>query len=193
MSLSLYGYPSCPYCARVLSAVKALDAPVEFRDVHVDPAYRAELLEARKVGTVPVLRIEEDGRDDWMGESEDIIALLYRRFGEGKVPPKFGALGFQRGVTGAMWLLLIAGMFVPEQQSPLWLAACVLGTIRSVYNGITTRAWTHFAIGGVFLFACVSIGMRAAGVAGFPWWYVAYGFIGLLVLAILVRRKHRGS
>ena len=52
-----------------------LGIAVEGRDVR-DPQVRAELLEARGRGTVPVLRVLGPDRDDWVPESADIITLL---------------------------------------------------------------------------------------------------------------------
>ncbi|GAM59406.1 hypothetical protein JCM19231_1975 [Vibrio ishigakensis] len=42
-----------------------------------EPKYREELLEARKRGTVPVLKItNEQGSETWMPESMDIVEYL---------------------------------------------------------------------------------------------------------------------
>lgn len=75
--LSLYGYPSCPYCGLVLRAIDELDADVELRNVLADDERLRELLEATGRRTVPCLRIEaEDGSVEWMHESQDIIDYL---------------------------------------------------------------------------------------------------------------------
>ena len=192
-TLALYGYPACPYCALVLRAVRELNAPVELRDTLVDPAYRNAALEGTGRTTVPVLRIDGGDETRWMPESEDIVAYLYERFGNGRKPSSFDTLKLQRGATMLMWALLVAGLFVPEQQPWFWLGACLVGTARSVLNGVRTRAWFHFAIAGVFGFACASILLRELGVADVPWWYAAYGLVGLLAVLGLVFRRRKAT
>lgn len=167
-TLTLYGYAACPYCALVLGAIRDLEAPIELRDTLVDPAYRQAVIEATGRGTVPVLRIDEGGETRWMPESEDIVEYLYTRFGDGRKPGALSSVKLQRRATLLMWALLVAGLFVPEQQPWLWLGACLVGVARSVMNGVRTRAWFHFAIAAVFAFACVSILLRELGIANFP-------------------------
>ncbi len=75
--LAIYGYPQCPFCARVQRAVDALGIDVEFRNTMTSPERFRELAEATGRTTVPVLRIGfEDGRVEWLPESADIIAYL---------------------------------------------------------------------------------------------------------------------
>jgi glutathione S-transferase len=84
--LSLYMYPSCPYCRRVTSALDRLGVDVEIRNTRVDDSFREELVEARGRATVPVLRIaapEGEDEDVWMPESADIVRYLEQRFGDG--------------------------------------------------------------------------------------------------------------
>ena len=82
--LSLYYMPSCPFCQRVLRAMKRLGLDIELRDINVQPKYREELIAARGRATVPVLRIDaEDGPTRWMPESLDIIDYLKRTYGDG--------------------------------------------------------------------------------------------------------------
>lgn len=77
--LTLYHYPSCPFCQRVFRALDELGLPIERRDIHQDSAALNELVAARGRQTVPVLRIQHaDGRVEWMPESLDIIAYLRR-------------------------------------------------------------------------------------------------------------------
>ena len=80
-ALSLYYYPTCPFCRRVTRVIDELGIDVELRDILLEPRYRAELLEARGRTTVPVLRCTSAESDRWMPESRDIIAYLQRRFG----------------------------------------------------------------------------------------------------------------
>ncbi len=80
--LSLYGYPTCPYCARVLAAIEELGLEIPLLNTMQDPGHREALLEAMGRGTVPVLKIESDGGDaKWLPESADIIRYLVSRFG----------------------------------------------------------------------------------------------------------------
>ena len=80
--LSLYGYPSCPFCARVLGAISQLELEIPLRNTMQDSEHRSSLLEAMGRGTVPVLRIDhEDGRVEWLPESVDIVRYLAGNFG----------------------------------------------------------------------------------------------------------------
>ncbi len=85
MQLSLYKYDTCGFCRWVMQTIGELGIAdqIELRDVLREPRFRDELFEARGRGTVPVLRIEDDGEVEWMGESRDIIAWLKRRFASG--------------------------------------------------------------------------------------------------------------
>lgn len=74
---SIYGYPQCPFCARVLRAIDALGLDVEFRNTLQTPEYQQEVLEATGRTTVPILRIESVSGDvRWMPESADIVDYL---------------------------------------------------------------------------------------------------------------------
>jgi glutaredoxin len=80
--LSLYTYRGCPFCSRVERAIHQLGIEVELRDTLSDANHSDMLLAATGRGTVPVLRIEEEGGEErWMPESADIIAYLQERFG----------------------------------------------------------------------------------------------------------------
>ncbi len=80
--LSLYGFPQCPYCRRVLAAIDELGLDIPLRNTLIDDAHGDALYEAMGRGTVPVLRIEgEDGKVDWLPESADIVRYLAERFG----------------------------------------------------------------------------------------------------------------
>lgn len=80
--LTLYGYPQCPFCARVLRMIDSLDLEVPLRNTMQDATHRGAVVEAMGRGTVPVLRIEnEAGEVEWMPESADIMEYLESRFG----------------------------------------------------------------------------------------------------------------
>jgi len=106
--LTLYAFQSCPYCRRVFEALEALDLEIEVKDIHLESENRKELVEATGRGTVPVLRIEEDGVVRWLPQSREIVAYLYTRFGEGKTPPRTMA-SLDGYIRMGMWGLLLAG------------------------------------------------------------------------------------
>ena len=80
--LALYGYPTCPFCARVLAAIEELGLDIPLLNTMQDAGHREAVLEAMGRGTVPVLKIEAaDGDVKWLPESADIIRYLIGRFG----------------------------------------------------------------------------------------------------------------
>jgi glutaredoxin len=80
--LTLYHFPSCPFCARVRAAIDRLGLDVELRDIRTDAKHWDDLVAARGRGTVPVLKIDSpDGTERWMPESADIIRYLDKTYG----------------------------------------------------------------------------------------------------------------
>ena len=80
-TLSLYGYPQCPFCARVLRAIEELDLEIPLQNTMQEASNRQAVVEATGRGTVPVLRIEAaDGEVRWLPESADIIRYLVDRY-----------------------------------------------------------------------------------------------------------------
>jgi glutaredoxin 2 len=80
--LALYGYPQCPYCARVLNAIESLGLDIPLRNTMLDGDHRDAIVEAMGRSTVPILRIDHaDGKVDWLPESADIVRFLVSRFG----------------------------------------------------------------------------------------------------------------
>lgn len=80
--LSLYGFPSCPYCRRVMSLIDSLGLEIPLRNTMSERSYQGEVVNALGRGTVPVLRIEKESGDvQWLPESADIIEYLEERFG----------------------------------------------------------------------------------------------------------------
>ena len=71
-TLVLYYFPECPYCFRVLEAIKAADIDVELRNTRQNPDDRQFLLDTVGKTQVPCLFI--DGNP--MHESTDIIHYL---------------------------------------------------------------------------------------------------------------------
>jgi glutaredoxin len=86
-ALIVYHFRGCPYCEDVREAARDLPLSLEWRDIHREPADRVALVAARGRGTVPVLRIVREGEpDEWMPESQDIIAYLTALSGLGRAP-----------------------------------------------------------------------------------------------------------
>ena len=77
MSLILYHFEACPYCAKVRNAVAELGIELEMRDTRQSEACREELLVLTGKTQVPCLVI--DGRP--MHESDDIVRYLKKNFG----------------------------------------------------------------------------------------------------------------
>lgn len=184
--LSLYAFDTCPYCRRVFAAAEALELDLEIRDIHRDAEHRKALAEATGRTTVPALRIEEDDEVRWMPESRDIIAYLYARYGDGKPVPGFSLAGFDGYVRVAMWGLLLAGAVIGGQgRDPFWLAACALGAVCAFSSARRCKNLWQYGIATVFALGAVSIGLTMAGVASLPWWYAAYGLVGLMLAVAL--------
>ena len=72
MSLILYHFESCPYCAKVRAAIKELGVEVDMRDTRLNEKFKDELVELTDRTQVPCLVIE--GKP--MHESDDIVAWL---------------------------------------------------------------------------------------------------------------------
>ena len=187
-TLALYHYDACPHCARVRDAIDTLGVEVAFRDVLAEPERRRELAHATGRATVPVLRIERaDGEVEWMPESRDIVRWLWREV-RGEQPPRVDASAIHRGMTLAMWGLLVAGMFFVDQQLWLWAVALALGTVRSTWTGLRTRSAIHGAIALVSAIGAGSVTLQALGIAPLSWWYVAYALVAVLFVATVVLR-----
>ena len=77
----LYHFMSCPFCYKVRTAIDQLELNIELRDIHKSSDFHKELAEGGGKTTVPCLRIEKDGKTQWMYESDDIIAYLHKNFG----------------------------------------------------------------------------------------------------------------
>ncbi|MBC3410831.1 MULTISPECIES: glutaredoxin family protein [Pseudomonas] len=78
--LALYQFHACPFCVKTRRTLHRLNVPVALRDAKNDPQHRQALLEGGGRVKVPCLRIEEDGKVNWMYESKAIIAYLDQRF-----------------------------------------------------------------------------------------------------------------
>ena len=76
MSYDLYYYPECPYCQKVLGAMRRLgiEGKITLKNIHRDPMADATLVRVGGKHQVPCLFI--DGKP--MYESDDIIDWMRR-------------------------------------------------------------------------------------------------------------------
>lgn len=70
--LTLYYFPSCPYCRAVLDCLERMGLEIPMRDIQKEEGARDDLLEIGGKGQVPCLVI--DGQP--LYESDDIIRWL---------------------------------------------------------------------------------------------------------------------
>jgi glutaredoxin 3 len=70
--LTLYYFPSCPYCRLVLDCLGRLDLEIPMRNIQSETGARDDLLEIGGKGQVPCLVI--DGKP--LYESNDIVRWL---------------------------------------------------------------------------------------------------------------------
>lgn len=81
-ALALYQFRSCPFCIKVRKEMARLGLKIELRDAQLDPDHKQALLEGGGKVKVPCLRIaHEDGREEWLYESDEINRWLHQRFG----------------------------------------------------------------------------------------------------------------
>jgi len=77
-SITLFQFSECPYCARVRAKLEEMNLDYEIVNVsnsRRDPI-RRELLEKSGIGTVPVIKVN----DQYLGDSEKIIEYLEDNF-----------------------------------------------------------------------------------------------------------------
>lgn len=80
--LALYQFRTCPFCIKVRKEIARLGLNIELRDTQQEPAHKQALMEGGGMSKVPCLKIShEDGREEWLYESDDINRWLHRQFG----------------------------------------------------------------------------------------------------------------
>lgn len=80
-ALALYQFRACPFCVKVRKTMRRLNLPIETRDAQQVQKHREALLEGGGKLKVPCLAISHnDGRTEWMYESDVIIDYLNQRF-----------------------------------------------------------------------------------------------------------------
>jgi glutathione S-transferase len=80
MTLELYELEGCPYCAKVIDKLDALDLEYESHMVPRSHDERTEVKEVSGQTGVPVI-VDEDHGVDGMAESDDIVAYLEETYG----------------------------------------------------------------------------------------------------------------
>lgn len=81
--LTLYFYPSCPFCVRVKRQMKRLNLNIDKIDPRKDDAAMKKLMQNGGKLQVPCLEIRsEDGTTEWMYESADINEYLVKEFSQ---------------------------------------------------------------------------------------------------------------
>jgi len=121
--LFLYGFDSCPWCARVRSAIADLELNVEELDIHANAEHRETLQATLGQSTVPVLRIGSGQGVQWLPESADIVHYLYETYGSGSKPTFFASRLPQQLGMGIGLSLLVAAFFVTKNASAWFVAA----------------------------------------------------------------------
>ncbi len=76
----LYYYSSCPFCFRVQIMMTKLGIDIEKRNIHQGDEHFEALSQGGGSSMVPCLRIEKDGKTQWMYESADIVNYLQQHF-----------------------------------------------------------------------------------------------------------------
>lgn len=79
--LSLYQFYACPFCIKTRRAIHRLNLPIATRDAQKTGQHRDDLSKFGGKIKVPCLRIERENKDQWLYESNDIIAYLEEQFG----------------------------------------------------------------------------------------------------------------
>ncbi len=79
-NITLYELPGCPYCAKVVDRLEALDLEYDRVQVPRSHGERTEVKEISGQTGVPVLVDEEHGVEG-MPESDDIVAFLEETYG----------------------------------------------------------------------------------------------------------------
>ncbi len=74
--LSLYFFPSCPFCQYVLASLQSMSVDVSLVNIHQDYDARNELIAGGGKSQVPCLKIENNDGVKWMYESQDIVEYL---------------------------------------------------------------------------------------------------------------------
>jgi glutathione S-transferase len=106
--LVLYEFEACPYCRKVREALSILDLEAEIRPCPKQaPRFRAEVKARGGREQFPYLIDPNTGME--LYESDDIVAYLFRSYGEGS-PPMLLSAGPLTDVTAGLASLLRPGI-----------------------------------------------------------------------------------
>lgn len=78
--LTLYQFFACPFCIKTRRVMHKLNLPIAKRNASQGSPYRQELLQGGGKIQTPCLRIEAQGKTEWLYESSEIISYLQKRF-----------------------------------------------------------------------------------------------------------------
>lgn len=78
--ITLYQFYACPFCIKTRRAIRRLNIHIETRNAQIPGQHRNDLENLGGKIKAPCLRIQRDGQDKWMYESNDIIAFLEQQF-----------------------------------------------------------------------------------------------------------------
>lgn len=78
--LALYQFNACPFCVKTRRTMHKLNLPIKLKDAKNNDQDRQFLLEQGGKIQVPCLRIQSEGKDEWLYESKAINAYLTNRF-----------------------------------------------------------------------------------------------------------------
>jgi glutathione S-transferase len=81
--LTLYHFPTCPFCWRVRLAIKRLGLPIRLVNVMREPDARIDLMTRGGKLQVPCLHINTAQGSHWLYESGDIVDWLQQNFAGG--------------------------------------------------------------------------------------------------------------
>ncbi|MEX2366098.1 MAG: glutaredoxin [Pseudohongiellaceae bacterium] len=78
--LSLYDYKGCSAGVKIRNTIHGLNIDIEIRDIRKCPVHMDNLLSCHGRVQVPCLKIEENGKVQWLDQPEEIIQYLTQRF-----------------------------------------------------------------------------------------------------------------
>ena len=79
--MKLYQFKACPFCAKTRKGIHGLGLKIEQRDAKRNQKWRQELIEEGGKLKAPCLRVtKEDGKIEWIYESDAILDYLGSRF-----------------------------------------------------------------------------------------------------------------
>lgn len=78
--LALYQFNACPFCVKTRRTMHKLNLPIKLKDAKNNDQNRQFLLEQGGKIQVPCLRIQSEGKDEWLYDSKAINAYLTNRF-----------------------------------------------------------------------------------------------------------------